>query len=841
MEERLLGDREGRKKALVHGHLVAGDELVGFIGHADDRLKLLEHFPSHAFGEGGGGVGGDAVVAAVGDADGDLEGNALRQISLSTRCVATFVVCFAALAFRALAQEGAGLRGTVADSTGAAIEGAQIEFRSADGVNLAKTDTGGNFSIAETGKGGSLRISFPGFATVALEVRPHTTVQRVHIVLTPSPNIQRLQVKANAEDPIPAVPMSQYAIPAEQVEVAGSLVVDDVLREVPGFSTFRRSSSLFANPSSQGVSLRGVGASATSRSSVLLDGIPLNDPFGGWVYFARVPRAELETMEVTNGGASDVFGNGALGGVVNLHTRSLDEAFASGEVSYGSMSTPDGSFAVGAPVGNWSLAAAGQALRTVGYVLVPPDQRGSVDTDAGTADLSGTLEVSRNLGEQGHFFVRGSGFGESRRNGTPLQLNDTTIPEVDVGLDWTAARAGSFSARLYGSTELYHQSFSAVAADRNSETLTDLQRNPSQQIGFVGTWTKLFAEKHKVAGGIEAHDVRGQSQDTNYRSGAPFTLVDAGGRQHAWGFFAQDAFFFAPKWLLTFGGRVDKWNNNTGFQNSLPLTTGTPVTSTFVNGSETAFSPRVSLLRSFSHGLALSASVYRAFRAPTLNELYRNFRVGNVLTLANPALTGERLTGGEGGLSYQTWENRLTLRGNFFWSDIADPVANVTITSTSALITRQKENLGVTRARGFELSGQWQVRPRLQISASYLFVDATVVSYPVQPPAMPLDGLRLPQVPQNQFSCQASYLGRRWNASIQGRFSGNQFDDDLNQFPLGRAFSLDAQVSREVLRRTSVFLAVQNLTNDRFSVAATPVIIVGPPIFVRGGVRFRWR
>jgi outer membrane receptor protein involved in Fe transport len=106
---------------------------------------------------------------------------------------------------------------------------------------------------------------------------------------------------------------------------------------------------------------------------------------------------------------------------------------------------------------------------------------------------------------------------------------------------------------------------------------------------------------------------------------------------------------------------------------------------------------------------------------------------------------------------------------------------------------------------------------------------------------MPLDGLRVPQVPQNQFSFQASYLGRRWNASIQGRFSGNQFDDDLNQFPLGRAFSLDAQVSREVLRRTSVFLAVQNLTNDRFSVAATPVITVGPPIFVRGGVRFRWR
>ncbi len=739
------------------------------------------------------------------------------------------------------AQQGAGLHGTVADSTGSAIEGAQVEYHSPDGVILTRTDASGNFSIAETGKGGSLSISFPGFGAATLELKPHSSVQKVQIVLAPAANIERLQVKSNVEDRIPAVPTSDCAIPAEQMEVAGSLVVDDVLREVPGFSTFRRSSSLFANPSSQGVSLRGVGASATSRSSVLLDGIPLNDPFGGWVYFARVPRAELESIEVTNGGASDVFGNGALGGVVNLRTRSPEESYASGEISYGNMSTPDMSFAVGGPVDNWRVAVAGQALRTGGYVLVPLDQRGSVDTDAGTADLSGTLEVSRNLGEQGRFFVRGSGFAESRRNGTPLQNNDTTIPEVDTGLDWSTREAGSFSVRLYGSTESYHQTFSAVAANRDSESLTDAQRNPSQQVGFLGTWTRLFAEKHKVAAGIEANDVRGHSEDTNYRAEAPFTLVDAGGRQHNWGFFVQDAFFFAPKWLLTIGGRVDTWNNNTGFQNTKPLTTGTEATEPFPNRSELAFSPRVSLLRSFSHGLALSASVYRAFRAPTLNELYRNFRVGNVLTLANPNLTGEHLTGGEAGLSYQTWTNRLTLRGNFFWSDIGDPVANVTITSTPALITRMKENLGVTQARGFELSGQWQVRPRLQISASYLFVNATVVSYPSPPALMPLDGLRLPQVPQNQFTLQASYVAKKWNASLQGRFLGDEFDDDLNQYPLGRAFSLDAELSRELVRHTSVFLAVQNLTDDRFNVAATPVFTVGPPIFVRGGVRFQWR
>jgi outer membrane cobalamin receptor len=235
------------------------------------------------------------------------------------------------------------------------------------------------------------------------------------------------------------------------------------------------------------------------------------------------------------------------------------------------------------------------------------------------------------------------------------------------------------------------------------------------------------------------------------------------------------------------------------------------------------------------HGTAVNASVYRGYRAPTLNELYRNFRVGNVLTLANPALTGEYLTGGETGVSQLLWKNRVTMRGNFFWSSISDPVANVTLSTSSVLITRQKENLGETQARGFELSGEVHVTQRLQVAAAYLFVNSIVLHFSANPA---LQGNSLPQVSQNQFSFQGNYAGKNWNAGIQARFLGNQFDDDQNLLPLGRAFSLDAEVSRQVVKHTFVFFAVQNLTNDRFYTAATPVFLVGPPIFVRGGLRF---
>jgi outer membrane receptor protein involved in Fe transport len=742
-----------------------------------------------------------------------------------------------------LAQERSTVGGSVVDTTGAPIRGAQIEYRSTAGVALAGSDERGHFRLEGAEAGGTLVVSFPGLAKVSREIRAHTSADNLQIVLAPSANLQRIEVQGNTGELIPAIPTSQYELSSQSVMESGSLVLDDVLRQVPGFSTFRRSSSLFANPTSQGVSLRGVGASATSRSSVLLDGIPLNDPFGGWVYWARIPREAIETMEVANGGASDLYGGGALGGVVNLRTRTAEAAYAVGEFSYGSMNTPDFSFSAGTPIGRWSLNGAGQAYQTDGYIAVPPDQRGTVDTNLGSGALSGTLEVSRSLGERGRFFARVSDFGESSKNGTPLQKNDTQIPELDLGADWSSTEVGSFSARLYGSKEEYHQTFSSIAPNRNSESLTDVQRNPSQQIGFVGTWSQLFAGKHKVSAGVEAMDVRGHSAETNYHqpAGAPLVetaLVDAGGRQHTFGFFAQDAFLFARGWLLTFGGRVDTWNNNTGYQDRTPLPSGTPTKRTFADRTDTAFSPRLSLLRSFSHGTALNASVYRAFRAPTLNELYRNFRVGNVLTLANPALTGEHLTGGEAGVSQLLWTNRVTLRGNFFWSDISEPVANVTLTSTPALITRQKENLGLTQARGFELSGEIHVTAKLQVAASYLFVNSTVLNFAANPA---LQGNFLPQVPQNQFSFQASYTTKNCTAALQGRFLGNQFDDDQNLLPLGRAFSLDAQVSRQLGKRTSLFFAVQNLTDDRFYTAATPVFTVGPPIFVRGGMRFALR
>jgi outer membrane receptor protein involved in Fe transport len=228
-----------------------------------------------------------------------------------------------------------------------------------------------------------------------------------------------------------------------------------------------------------------------------------------------------------------------------------------------------------------------------------------------------------------------------------------------------------------------------------------------------------------------------------------------------------------------------------------------------------------------------------------LNELYRNFRVGNTQTNANPDLRAEILTGGEAGVSLQEWGERVTIRGNFFWSDIENPVANVPISytpvgcvsnpTTCTLITQQRQNLGVSRARGAELSAEWRLPRGMRLSGEYILTDSTVLSAPAQPA---LVGLRVPQVPLNGFNAQFSWTNPKWTAGVQTRLLANQFDDAANLFPLGHGFTVDAEVSRQVLRGASVFVAASNLFDDRYDVARTPITTLGPPVLARVGFRY---
>jgi len=743
----------------------------------------------------------------------------------------------------AAAQPSVRVTGVVRDSSGAAIGGASVDLRAVHFSSSLKTNSDGHFafpSVPDTS--GSVRVSAPGFTSANQEWSASSGEADLTLTLQAGAAPEHVIVSATrSEMKLSDVPGSVVELAPDDISANPGLTLDDMLRQVPGFNLFRRSSSRVSNPTSQGVSLRGLGASGPSRALVLEDGVPLVDPFGGWVYWDRVPTAELSSIEVFRGGASNLYGSDALGGVVEFLTETPEAPTLSMDLSYGNENTPDLSAWGGTAVGRWNFGAAVDMSRSDGYILVPPSQRGLVDTDANSKHATVDGSLGYRFSENSRAFLRGTFFEESRQNGTFLQRNSTGTGFGVAGVNTAIGDHDWLSARVFGQAQGYDQTFSAIAGTRNSEALTDLQHVPSQQLGGEAQWNHVFRSQTLIAG-IDSQEVMGASDEQLFSSttGFHFATNIAGGRQRSTGIFGQDIFRLPGKWMIIAGLRWDDWSNFDGSTVRIATSTGLASGTNFADRRDTGFNPRVSLLRDVGPHASIYVSGYRAFRAPTLNELYRSFRQGPVTTLSNALLRAERSTGAEAGTRLVGFDNKLAARATVFWTDIIDPVTNVTLDP----VTRQRQNLGRTRSLGTELDARFRLSSSIELSGGYQYTHATVVD------SVPsLIGLNVPEVPHHQFSWEARY----WNpsrllVSVQGRYSSLQYDDDLNTLPLNSYYVTDIFVGRNLKRGITVYVAAENLLNQRYAVTlqpptppqTQPLENLGPPILARVGIRVDW-
>jgi len=580
---------------------------------------------------------------------------------------------------------------------------------------------------------------------------------------------------------------------------------------------------------------------------VLEDGIPLNDPFSSSDYWDRVPAESVASVEVAQEGASSLYGSDALGGVVQFRTRPAHPGGISLETSYGNQNTPELSLWAGGQAGRWESTFGGEVFQTDGYILVPEPFRGSIDTPARSKHGTADLMIGRKIGEQSKIFARGWFFDDSRHNGTPATTNDIRLGEGALGANLQLGGIGALTLRFYGEAQTWHQGFSSVAANRNSEALTDRQTVPAQGVGGSAVWSRSLGRRQTLVAGFDEHEEIGHSNEILFSSltGSHTRDTFSGGHQRTVGFFGEDLIQIAPRWLLSVSARFDYWRNFDAFTECVPFAQACtpPALTLYPNRSYDAFSPRATLLHQMNSHVSWSGSVYRAFRAPTLNELYRSFRQGNTLTSNNPNLTEERLTGGEAGVDVNGFNRRLEVRGVFFFNEIINPVANVTLppapSCPSNTICRQKQNLGRTSAPGFQIDAVARITNRIQLSGGYQYVNATVISSPGQTPS--LVGRWIAQVPHNVLTFQARYTNpSRINLSVTGRMAGRQFDDDQNLFLLDRFFVLDVMASRQIGAGVELFTAVENLLNESYNTAATPVPQRGLPIAARVGLRFQF-
>jgi len=657
---------------------------------------------------------------------------------------------------------------------------------------------------------------------------------------------------SRAPQALDRVAFSTRILTGAELLAAPTATLDGALRAVPGFSLFRRSDSFSANPTAQGVSLRGLGPSGASRSLVLLDGVPLNDPFGGWVLWTQLPRESIAGAEIVRGGGATAWGNAALGGVIQLLSPTLNEDYTTLSASAGAFTTRRAALGVTRRLGASSVQVFGETFTTAGFNLVAPERRGSIDEPAASNHSAFNVRARTRLGENLESIVTARTFEETRHNGTPYQRNGSRSHFAALGLSGTVTPALTWNASAYAQHGRFASTFSSINATRTAETpASDQFAVPSRANGVAWSGAWLHVTDAKTSFGFDARNVRGETQENfTFTNGAYTRQRFAGGRQAFAGLFALHEQPLARDFTLTLGARLDDWRESDGHRRESINATGALARDDhYADQHGIEFSPSAGLVWRTTSELRLRAATQEAFRRPTLNELYRPFRAGSTVTEANPALRTERVTSAEVGADWTRGAFGLT--GAIFWNELRDAVGNVTVargpgtfpivgTLAAGGLGRQRLNLDTTRVRGIEFSTNYRLNERLRFTAEALWNEATVRRADVAPA---LEGKRVAQVPRHTLT-----FGGTWRAlggitlTPRLRWIGAQYEDDENTLRLGEVVVIDLGAVYPLGRGWELFVSAENLGNARIETgrSADGVVNTGTPRLGLAGVRGSW-
>lgn len=624
--------------------------------------------------------------------------------------------------------------------------------------------------------------------------------------------------------------------------------IEDVLRDVAGFQQFRRTDSRTANPTSQGATLRALGGNASSRALVLLDGAPVADPFAGYIpWFALAPE-RLGSVRVTRGAGAGAFGTGALAGTIEL--RSADAATlpgVQGEVSYGSRDAVSANGVLSAALGGGSVSVFGRYDRGDGFSIISRGRRGPADIPARYRQFSTGAHAAVPVAIDTQLLVNGLVFRDERVRGVAGNATDV--------------RGASASARLLGTGRwqwealAYLQAMTfknrVVALDPTRTVATpalDQYNTPATGLGGKLELRPPVGDGLELRLGFDITDQTGRTQERSRFQAGRFTrLRQGGGHNQVIGGYVEASATLLPRLTLTAGARLDHWRIADGFLREVDAQTGLPtVTELPADRSDWQPTGRGGIAYDLTAALKLRGAAYYSYRLPTLNELYRPFRVGADATGSNAALQPERLQGIEAGADFRPLAN-LRFGVTAFYNRLDNAIGNVTVGAGPGVFPqvgfvgaggryRQRQNLDAVVAKGLEAEAHVGIAD-WRLDASYAYTHARVRG---SGRAAALDGLRPAQTPTHQLSATLGWTPA-WGlrAALTGRYVSGQAEDDLGTRRLGSAATLDAVLEMPIVRGVFVNLRAENLTDTLIEsgISSAGIVDRGTPRTLTVGLR----
>jgi outer membrane receptor protein involved in Fe transport len=624
---------------------------------------------------------------------------------------------------------------------------------------------------------------------------------------------------------------------AEHIETSPARESQDLLREMPGVELPRTSS--LVGGTAQIVSIRGVDE---GRTVVLFDGIPVTDAWGEWVDWGRVPKGMLDRVEVVEGGTSSLYGGGGIGGMISFFSRPLAPGAVNMTVEGGSRDTRHGFFSAGLPVvGALTANVSGDYQEGGGYILLDPAKRGAIDNASQIIQRNAYLRLTYAPSAKWSAFATGHLFGDNRNTGTFLSYQTRDQSNADFGFDHQSVIGGSLAIRAWDGRQDERQRSSNVRTNRVAEDSSVTALIPSHDWGASAQWTRSLPGLESFAIGGDYRHMSGNYDEVNFNvtcpsanCGAVTRKVFSGGDQALSGAFVQAIAAPIDPLRVELSARVDSWQNNNGM--SVDAAAGT---TTYPDRSKTAFSPRLGLRYQLLSMFALKGSVYRAFRAPNLAELYRKQISATSITIPNPDLAAETGLGREVGFDFQPLDI-LQVKGTYYVADYRDFNVPVQISAGPPAV-RQRLNVSRSRSKGAEAYVALRPISSLFISGSVNYDDARVVDGP----AGTVIGAHINRVPSPKQVIRATYTSALLgDYTVLWKHEGTT--TTLQGLPLEPYTVVDANVRHELVPGLRGFVSLENIGNTNYQInlagtGSAALISYGMPRTVRVGLEaFRY-
>lgn len=635
----------------------------------------------------------------------------------------------------------------------------------------------------------------------------------------------------NVED----LPLSVTVIDRAQIERSPGRTVDELLREVVGVQLPAQNSTngFPVNPS---VAMRGVGLGDNgTRTLVLLDGVPMNGAYFGNVFWNRVPKQNIERIEIVRGASSSLFGAYAMGGVINIITRELPDTLrAEVDAGAGSDDTLSGNvYLAGAPNDRLRLALNANVLETDGFFLLAPEDRGAIDRPFATDIFSAQVNLEYAASPTTRYYARANYHSQDQRRNTFLSQTNTLTKDVSAGVESAIGEGGTLQANVFYLDEQFDTDNTSlrVFGSRDAEFVSNRHDTPAKDKGGSLVWSQRadgWLSSWSV--GVDARRVSGDDdQDIFLSSGALAVNQVASGKQRSLGVFGETSIRPVRNLELLASLRYDDFKTSDG----AIVSNGTATA--FDSNAFDRFDPRLAAAYRINDAVKLRGAWYRGFRAPTLSELFRRFGTTTFVGLPNPELDPERLSGGELGLDLNF--GALSSQINVFRNNVEDFVGGVVVAFRP--FTTRNENIGEIRSRGVEWINTYRFDERFRVDFGYTYTDAEIIRHIDDPE---LIGNRVEGAPKHFASLALGYDNAQGlSFSVRGRHLGAQFQDSSNETRIGAHTVVDLFASYPLATHLSAYVTVENLLDNGYTANALGGLPQrGAPFQFIGGLRWRY-